>query len=227
MSSRRRQKAERPAQLLEAAFALFLERGFAATRIDDIAERAQVSKGTVYLYYPSKEALLTAAVEELLLPRLANLRQILEPAEQPAWPRLRQVFEAMWTLAVDPQGLAVAGLPKLMISECGNFPDLARRFVERWIAPMQDEVLLGLVQQGLASGEFQVDDPAYQVRVIVAGFVFQLVWRHSLAEFDGRGLDMRRYFNAWLAQTHAVLVGTALPADELAAEAMSLTGTQP
>ncbi|MCB1636015.1 MAG: helix-turn-helix transcriptional regulator, partial [Xanthomonadales bacterium] len=73
MSSRRRQKAERPAQLLEAAFALFLERGFAATRIDDIAERAQVSKGTVYLYYPSKEALLTAAVEELLLPRLANL----------------------------------------------------------------------------------------------------------------------------------------------------------
>lgn len=100
----------------------------------------------------------------------------------------------------------MSGLPKLMIAECGNFPELAQRFVEEWIAPIQDQVLLGLVEQGRARGEFGVADPEYQVRVIVGGFVFQLVWLHSLARYDKREQDLRRCFDAWLAQTRAGLV---------------------
>lgn len=212
MSQARRQKAKRPSQVLQAAFALFLERGFAATRIDDIAERAGVAKGTVYLYYPSKEALLTAAVDELLLPRMVPLRALLAQSDQPAWPRLQQVFAAMWKLATDPQGLVASGLPKLMIAESGNFPELARRFVEQWIVPMQDQILLGLIEQGIAQGEFRVADPAYAVRVIVGGLVFQLVWSHSLAEYDQRGLELKRCFEAWLAHTQAALQAPAVAA---------------
>ena len=204
--SRRRQKEARPGQLLQAAFELFLTHGFSATKMEQIAERAGVSKGAVYLYFPSKEALLTAIVEQMLLPRLTPLRALLAQQECSAWERLLVVFKTMWSVALSDDGTPMSGLPKLMIAECGNFPDLARRFVEGWIVPMQDQVLLGLVEQGRSSGEFSVADPEYQVRGIVGGFVFQLVWLHSLGRYDQRELELRGCFDAWLAQTRAGLM---------------------
>ena len=72
-SVRRRRKEARPAELLDAAFELFVERGFAATRIDDIAARAGVSKGTVYLYFPSKQAVFEALVRQAVLPNVERL----------------------------------------------------------------------------------------------------------------------------------------------------------
>jgi AcrR family transcriptional regulator len=204
--SRQRQKEARPGQLVQAAFELFLAHGYSATRMEQIAERAGMSKGAVYLYFPSKEALLTALVEQMLLPRLTPLRALLAQRERPAWERLAEVFETMWSVALNGDGSPMSGLPKLMIAECGNFPELARRFVEGWIVPMQDQVLLGLVEQGRRNGEFGVADPEYQVRVIVGGFVFQLVWLHSLARYDDREMDLRRCFDAWLVQPRAGLM---------------------
>src|SRR2546430_11962234 len=69
----RRRKDDRPAEILSAALDCFAERGFAATRLDDIAARAGVSKGTLYLYFPGKEELFKALVREELLPNVERL----------------------------------------------------------------------------------------------------------------------------------------------------------
>ena len=191
----RRRKQARPAELVEAAFALFLEKGYSATRIEDVAARAGVGKGTLYLYYQSKEQLLQAAVEQLLLPRFGDLQALVADERLSASEQLDQVLTLLWNHA-SQSGLS--GLPKLMIAECHNFPDLARRFVDRWIAPVQDQVLSRILQRGIARGEFCVADPEYTVRCIAGGFVFLLIWRHSLADFDQRGFDPERQRQAWL-----------------------------
>jgi len=191
----RRRKEARPAELVEAAFALFLEKGFAATRIEDVAARAGVGKGTLYLYYQSKEQLLRAAVEQMLLPRFGDLAGVLENDDIGAWDQLELVLGKIWIHASES---GLSGLPKLMFGECHNFPELARSFVERWIAPVQDQVLTRILQRGVARGEFSLSDPEYSARCIAGGFVFLLVWGHSLAAFDSRGFDPERQRRAWL-----------------------------
>lgn len=200
----RRRKEARPAELVEAAFALFLEKGFAATRIEDVAARAGVGKGTLYLYYQSKEQLLQAAVEQMLLPRFGDLAGVLDNEALSAWDQLETVLAKIWSHATES---GLSGLPKLMIGECHNFPDLARSFVERWIAPVQDQVLTRILQRGVARGEFTVSDPEYTARTIVGGYVFLLIWRHSLAGFDARGFDVERQRSVWLEMIRAGLGG--------------------
>ncbi|MCB1607322.1 MAG: TetR/AcrR family transcriptional regulator [Xanthomonadales bacterium] len=191
----RRRKEARPAELVDAAFSLFLEKGFAATRIEDVAARAGVGKGTLYLYYQSKEQLLQAAVEQLLLPRFGDLQALIADPDLSAAEQLDRVLGLLWKHA---SASGLSGLPKLMIGECHNFPALARQFVERWIAPVQDQVLRKILQRGIARGEFSVSDPEYAVRCIAGGFVFLFIWGHSLADFDQRGFDPERQRTAWM-----------------------------
>ncbi len=96
-----------------------------------------------------------------------------------------------------------------MIGECHNFPDLARNFVDRWIAPVQDQVLTPILQRGVARGEFSLSDPQYSARTIAGGFVFLLIWGHSLANFDARGFDVERQRGAWLEMLRAGLTASS------------------
>lgn len=119
---RQRRKEARPGELTSAALQLFVEKGFAATRLDDVAARAGVSKGTLYLYFDSKEALFKAVIEEAMLPVLDAGDDLVEKYEGSAAALLRELIGAWWQLIGNTP---LGGVPKLMISEAGNFPALA------------------------------------------------------------------------------------------------------
>jgi len=104
-------------------FRCFVKHGYSATRMEDIAKHAGVTKGTVYLYYANKEELLKAVVRETLLPRVAELEQVLNDTDCSAPELLRRLLQQWGTLVRDND--LVAGLPKLMIGEVSNFPELA------------------------------------------------------------------------------------------------------
>ncbi len=196
--SHRRRKDARPGEIVDAALALFVERGFAATRLDDVAERAGVSKGTVYLYFDSKEALLAEAVGRDIGPMLGEFSQRIDDETLSASALIEMFMRRWWSLL---SASKLQGVPKLMVSESGNFPELARHFVISFIARMQDEVLAAVLRRGIASGEFAPVDVPYAVRVLIHGLVFMPVWLHSLGKVDPRELEPRRYLDCWLDLT--------------------------
>lgn len=194
----RRRKDARPGEIVDAALSLFVERGFSATRLDDVAERAGVSKGTVYLYFDSKEALLAEAVGRDIGPLLGDFARRIDDESLSA-SALIEIFMRRWWSLLSTSNLQ--GVPKLMLSESGNFPELARHFVVNFIARMQDEVLAAVLRKGIARGEFAPVDVPYAVRVLIHGLVFMPVWLHSLGKVDPRELEPQRYLDCWLDLT--------------------------
>src|SRR6201993_4193863 len=125
----RRRKDARPAEILTAALDCFAERGFAATRLDDVAQRAGVTKGTLYLYFDSKEELFKAVVAQALVPNLERGEALISEAAEPrsAAALLAEMIRGWAELARSPAG----AIPKIVVSEAGNFPDLARFYREQ------------------------------------------------------------------------------------------------
>src|SRR5262249_32283430 len=121
----KRRKADRPAEILNAALDCFAERGFAATRMDDVAARAGVTKGTVYLYFENKEELFKALIRSELLPNLERL-EAAASTDVPAAVLLERLL-AIWVGHVFPSRVSV--LPKVIIAEAGNFPELAKFYL--------------------------------------------------------------------------------------------------
>jgi AcrR family transcriptional regulator len=194
----RRRKGARPGEIVDAALSLFVERGFSATRLDDVAERAGVSKGTVYLYFDSKEALLAEAVGRDIGPMLIEFAGQIDDESWSASVLIERFMRRWWSLL---SASNLQGVPKLMVSESGNFPELARHFVVNFIARMQDELLAAVLRKGIARGEFAPMDVPYAVRVLIHGLVFLPVWLHSLGKVDPRELEPQRYLDCWLDLT--------------------------
>lgn len=184
-----RRKEARPAELTAAALELFVERGYAATRLEDVARQAGVSKGTLYLYFDSKEALFKAVVREGLVPALERGERMLEEHRGSAAVLLRELIVGWWELIGNtPFG----GLPKLMFSECRNFPELGRFYYEEVIS--RGYRLIGqVVERGMATGEFKRMEPDYVTRLVTAPLVLLAIWRHSFDFCDSRKLDPKIY----------------------------------
>ena len=127
---RRRRKGARPSELTAAALELFVNKGFAATRLDDVAARAGVSKGTLYLYFDSKEALFKAVIEEGIVPTLAAAELQLAEHNGSSVALLRKLLFGWWQHI---GGTRLAGVPKLIISESRNFPELAQYYHDKVI----------------------------------------------------------------------------------------------
>ncbi len=175
-SSRRRLKEARPQQLLDAALELFVEKGFAATRAEEVAQRAGVSKGTLYLYYPSKEELLKAVIREHLSARIAAGAAAAEKHRGPVAGLLREVFSRWWLEVFDSP---TSGVFKLIISEVRNFPDIAEFYVAEVIRPAED--LIGrIVQRGVDSGEFDALNVPDVVHSLCLPMVMLCVYKHSI-----------------------------------------------
>jgi AcrR family transcriptional regulator len=184
-SPRRRRKEARPGELVAAALACFAERGFAATKLDDIAAKAGVSKGTVYLYFPSKEELFKTVVRESLLPNIARAEELLADPEMPAAAQLRGLLEFMTgRLASSPVGI----IPKLVITEAGNFPDIARFYLDQVVH--RGFALVGRVlTRGIERGEFRAVDVRHTTFCVIAPVLLTALWRHSLGRFEPDALD--------------------------------------
>jgi AcrR family transcriptional regulator len=186
-----RRKEARPAELTSAALELFVERGYAATRLEDVAKRAGVSKGTLYLYFKSKEDLFKTVVREGMLPALERGERMLEEHRGSAAFLLRELVQGWWELIGNtPFG----GLPKLMFSECRNFPELGRFYYEEVISRGY-RLIERVLQRGMRSGEFRPLEPDYHTRLVIAPLVLLAIWRHSFDFCDSHRLDSQRYLD--------------------------------
>lgn len=200
---RRRRKEARPAEIAAGALEVFAERGFAATRIEDIAARAGVSKGTVYLYFDSKEALFKAAVEAGMMPALEAAEALATEDGKSAAELLRCFVFGWW----DCVGATTLGaVPKLLVAESQNFPDLARWFHDNMISRAHAAVVR-IVELGVARGEFRPTDARVTARIIFSPMFSFIVWRRA---FSGCMVDLPEP-QAFLDQAVDVLVhGLAL-----------------
>jgi AcrR family transcriptional regulator len=177
---RTRRKEARPAELLEAALDTFRDRGFAATRMEDIATRAGVSKGTVYLYYPSKQAIFEALVRETLLPNLDRIEAAVAASPAPAAQTLRMVALAVSQVATNPR---LAGVPKLVLAEAGNFPDLAR-FYRHEVIGRGLGLVARVIARGITAGEFRAVDPELAARLFFSPLILTALWETTFAPIE-------------------------------------------
>jgi len=189
----RRRKEERPAEILCAALKMFTSKGFSSTKLDEVAREAGVSKGTLYLYFESKESLFKAVVTEFVLPQIANAEEQAEKNTGAIKDLLILLIE-QWRKNVLETDLA--GIAKMMIAEASNFPDLATFYLENVIKRTRYFVA-NLITIGIKRGEFVECDANYTARILLTPILFSAVWQHSLAPFDDR-YDIEKYLNIHL-----------------------------
>jgi AcrR family transcriptional regulator len=172
---RQRRKEARPQELLAAALELFVEKGFAATRTEEVAQHAGVSKGTLYLYYPSKEELFKAVVRQNLSTLIAEGQEMVGQFEGSSADLLVQLMNIWWErLGSTP----AAGIHKIVFAEVRNFPELAQFYADEVIIPA-DRLFSNCVQRGIASGEFR-PLPLHEVaQALMAPMIFLALSRHS------------------------------------------------
>jgi AcrR family transcriptional regulator len=184
-----RRKEARPAELTGAALELFVERGYAATRLEDVARRAGVSKGTLYLYFDSKEELFKAVVREGLVPALERGERMVDEHRGAAAELVHELAKGWWQLI---GATSYGGIAKLMISECRNFPELGR-FYHAEVINRGYGVIERAVRLGIDRGEFRRMDLDYVTRLVIAPLVLMAVWRHSFDFCDSHRLDPDTY----------------------------------
>ncbi len=203
----RRRKEARPREIIDAALDLFVARGYDRTHLTEVAERAGVTKGTVYLYFESKETLFQAMIRELLVP-------LVERAEQQAGSftgataDLLRDMSRFWRDSV--VNTRLSGIPKLIIAESGNFPELARFYYDH-IVLRGTRLVTRILERGIRRGEFRDCDVRHVAHVIMAPMVFCAIWKHSLGPIDPAAFEIEPFFAAHL---EIVLHGLQLPGTE-------------
>lgn len=176
-----RRKESRPGELLAAALELFVEKGFAATRAEEVAKRAGVSKGTLFLYFSSKEELFKAVVRENISGRYPEWNAKLEAYQGSTADLLRLFMRQWWSDVGDSH---VSGISKLMMSEASNFPELAAFYQQEVIEP-GSALIRRILQRGMDHGEFGPIDMKYGVYTILAPMLFLATWKHSFGTCSG------------------------------------------
>ena len=199
-----RRKDARPSELASAALELFVERGFAATRLDDVAKRAGVSKGTLYLYFDSKDDLFKAIVREGIVSRFVEFEERMRAYEGSSADLMRLLVKTWWQKIGSTK---LAGITKLMLSEAGNFPELAKFY--------HDEVIMrGLaiftaaIQRGIDSGEFRPIELEHTPHICAAPVLMLMLWRNSFDLCGVQKMDPDIYLD-----THTNLLVRGLLAD--------------
>ncbi len=185
-SQRQRRKEARPQELLEAALTLFVEKGFAATRSEEVAHAAGVSKGTLYLYYPSKEELFKAVVRTNLSALIAEGEELVERHEGSTSELLVRLFATWWQRLGNTHA---AGIHKVVLAEVRNFPELAQFYTDEVIVPA-DRLFSRAVQRGIDRGEFR-ELPVHEVaHALMAPMIFQALHRHSFGACPVHGVEL-------------------------------------
>jgi AcrR family transcriptional regulator len=185
----RRRKEARPQEILDAALTVFAEKGFAAARMDDIAARAGVTKGTIYLYFDSKEAVFKTLVRESIGDTLTRVTGEANRLEGSATDMLRAILRIIGHFMRTSDRVV---LPKIVIAEFGNFPELARFYreevVEKGLA-----ALGSVIAHGIARGEFRDIAPEHAARLCIAPILLAAVWRTTFAKIDTTPYDLEGF----------------------------------
>lgn len=192
----RRRKEARPDEILAAALESFAVRGFAATRLEDVAARAGISKGTLYLYFKGKEELFEAVVRAKLLPNLARIEALAASFEGPSATLLERLLLTISGVV----GSEVGAIPKLVIAEAGNFPELARFYLDE-VVRRGLRLIGAILRRGIERGEFRAVDVDHAVFCVIAPMLIAALWKNSLEPHDHAPLDTEA-----LVRTHLDLL---------------------
>ena len=199
-----RRKQARPGEILAAALKVFAEKGFAAARMEDIAKRAGVTKGTIYLYFPGKEDVFKQLVREAVGSTLTTVTADVATYEGSAKFLLRMVLTTMSTILIDSDKVV---LPKIVIAESANFPWLAEfyRFevIERGLG-----LMTSLIQRGIDRGEFRPLPPKQDTQHNNTPKQKSAIWRVTFAHLDPVPYDHKA-----LIATHLVVLFRGLAPD--------------
>ncbi len=173
---RERRKEARPGELLDAALDLFVEKGFSAARVDEVAARAGVSKGTLFLYFESKEDLFKAVVRENIANQFPTWQEEFVAFQGSSADMLRYALLSWWERIGKTRA---SGITKLVMSEAQNFPEIAQFYQEEVIKP-GNAMIRRILERGVSSGEFRQMDLEQAVHIIVAPMIFLMMWKHSM-----------------------------------------------
>jgi len=204
---RARRKEARPGELLDAALDLFVEKGFAATRVEEVAARAGVSKGTLFLYFPSKEDLFKAVVRENIGGRFTEWNAEFERFTGDSNALVRYAMHSWWErIGMTP----ASGITKLVMSEAGTFPEIAS-FYQREVIEPGHALIRRILQRGVDRGDFRPMPLDYAVYSLIAPMIFLLMWKHSMAPCcpPSQQIDPVRFIDI---QLDLILRGMTAPA---------------
>jgi AcrR family transcriptional regulator len=199
-------KEKRREIILKAALDEFYEKGFGSALTDSIAERAGLSKGTVYLYFSSKEQLFKALIENLTKPNIAALEAIAANA-----PSLEVALEEVAKFA--PTFILHSDMPKLLkvlIGESQTYPQIIKDYKNNVI----DRVLglvIGMLEKANERGEISIDSPTLTARLVLAPLIFSGIWQAVFARHEDKPMDLAALF-----ETHArYLIKAMKPGENL------------
>jgi len=187
----RRRKADRPAEIVDAALAVFAEKGFAAARLEEIARRAGVSKGALYLYFETKEELFRAVVSQAIAPNVAAVRAMAAAHPGPLSDLLRGVTAHVAKVV---QTTPLGGVLKMVVGEAGNFPEIARV----WHDDLVSQVLAAVAEAIRAAqdrGEVKAGDPRTFALQLVAPLLVAVLWRETFVPVGAKPFDLPAVLN--------------------------------
>jgi AcrR family transcriptional regulator len=183
----RRRKADRPAEIVDAAMAVFAERGFAAARLDEIARRAGVSKGALYLYFETKEQIFRAVVAQAIAPNVQTIRAMIAAHPGPLSALLRLVAGRVMVLV---ETLPVGGVVKMVIGEARNFPELARVWHDDLVAHILG-ALTDAIHAAQARGEVKTGDARAYALEIISPMLIAVIWRETFVPVGAQPFDLQ------------------------------------
>jgi TetR/AcrR family transcriptional regulator len=202
-----RRKEARPGELLDAALDLFVEKGFAATKAEEVARRAGVSKGTLFLYFSSKEELFKAVVRKNIAGRFAEWNAEFDAFEGTTTDMLRYAMTMWWQRLGSTKA---SGITKLMLSEAHNFPELATFYQHEVIQPAH-VLIRRILQRGVDRGEFAPLNLKYGVYTVLAPMLFLQLMMHSknacIEPSGASAVDPEEYI---AAQLQTILAGLCM-----------------
>jgi AcrR family transcriptional regulator len=200
-----RRKDARPQELLAAAMDLFVERGFASTRLEDVARQAGVSKGTLYLYFENKEELFKAVVRNSIVPVIGEAEVSIAAFDGHSADLLRSVIHSWWQRI---GATKASGIVKLVMAEAGNFPELAQ-FYQDEVVTRGTNMIRTIFERGLARGEFREVNVVQATQVMVAPLLTLITWKHSVAPCARGELNPSAFIETFLDMA----LNGLLPAD--------------
>lgn len=189
-----RRKDARPKELLAAALDLFVERGFASTRLEDVAKRAGVSKGTLYLYFTNKEELFKEVVRDSIVPFIGAAEDSIAGFDGHSADLLRSVITEWWQRL---GATKASGITKLIMAEAGNFPDIAA-FYQEEVITRGTNMIASLLERAMARGEFRPMNVTIMTQVLIAPMLMLITWKHSVGPCDQCHLDPLAFLDAFL-----------------------------
>ena len=184
-----RRKDARPAELVAAALEVFVEKGFAATKLADVARRAGVTKGTVYLYFDGKEALFKAVVRETIVPVIAQGEALARSFTGSARELVERLVREYWRLVGET---ALAGIPKLMMAEAATFPELTRFYYDE-VVTRGHRLMAGVIERGIKNGEFRPVDVMVAAKLAMSPLIHATVARRAFASCMPEAFNVQQY----------------------------------